>query len=564
MPGLEGAGLVVKSDVVIFGGGIAGTLAAIRAAEVGARVVLVEKATVGLSGCSAFAAGVWPHWDPEIEPDIEPLIHDIVVNNCGYLADVRWVEKASRKGYELLNLLIDWGVEFERDQKGHLLKLPIQACRYGRCTPFKGGWHMMWKIRAKALEKGVTFVERVCITDLIVEDGRVAGAVGFHTRSGQFQIFLAKATINAAGGIVLGSPTATVTGEGQIMALRAGAKLRNVDMFGAWSGGSPRGMDSAVHHVSFGSGVKLLNALGEDVMKKHFKDVMGRPGRAILMENLEGNGPVCFDATGLDPARLLSIKTALPVWTRILAAEGKDIARDKIEFVAWPSTSYMHGPGIKCDHDGYTGLPGFYAAGSAGDPGTGIVDSTTAACLSGHGALGWFAGEAAANYASTVDLPNVSEPLIERLKKNTFAPMAEGRDMDSDGLLVRLRRTWAQHLWLIRNERRLKEGQRLLSEMVEHDLPRLRARDAHELRKVHEVAGSVMLTEIACRGALMRKETRGYGPLVYREDYPFTDNENWLKWIVASMNPDGEVSLTPTPLSDEEMRWRPGREENAK
>lgn len=33
-----------------------------------------------------------------------------MVNNCGYLADVRWVEKACRKGYELLNLSIAWGV----------------------------------------------------------------------------------------------------------------------------------------------------------------------------------------------------------------------------------------------------------------------------------------------------------------------------------------------------------------------------------------------------------------------------------------------------------------------
>lgn len=47
------------------------------------------------------------------------------------------------------------------------MKLPIQACRYGRCTPFKGGWHLTWKLRARAAEKGVTFVERVCVTDLV-------------------------------------------------------------------------------------------------------------------------------------------------------------------------------------------------------------------------------------------------------------------------------------------------------------------------------------------------------------------------------------------------------------
>lgn len=70
MTDFEDVGSVLETDVVVFGGGIAGVFAAIRASGEGARVVLVEKATIGLSGCSAFAAGVWPHWDPEIEPNI--------------------------------------------------------------------------------------------------------------------------------------------------------------------------------------------------------------------------------------------------------------------------------------------------------------------------------------------------------------------------------------------------------------------------------------------------------------------------------------------------------------
>jgi succinate dehydrogenase/fumarate reductase flavoprotein subunit len=54
-----------------------------------------------------------------------------------------------------------------------------------------------------------------------------------------------------------------------------------------------------------------------------------------------------------------------------------------------------------------------------------------------------------------------------------------------------------------------------------------------------EVDSMVQVLEIVARASLMRKESRG---AMYRRDFPYTDNENWLKNIIVT-HTDGELAL---------------------
>ena len=60
-----------------------------------------------------------------------------------------------------------------------------------------------------------------------------------------------------------------------------------------------------------------------------------------------------------------------------------------------------------------------------------------------------------------------------------------------------------------------------------------------------ELENITMLLEAAARSALKRTESRG---VHYREDYPDTDNDNWLKESIVSIK-DGEFTITYRPAT---------------
>jgi len=67
-------------------------------------------------------------------------------------------------------------------------------------------------------------------------------------------------------------------------------------------------------------------------------------------------------------------------------------------------------------------------------------------------------------------------------------------------------------------------------------LPQLSVRNVHELVKAIEVRSMVAIAEMILRSVLFRRESRGF---VFREDYPLTDNINWLKWIMVKKEGEG-------------------------
>lgn len=532
-----------RTDLLVIGGGIAGLFASIKAKEANPDldVLLVDKAYPGASGCSVFAAGVLPNWQPG--DNYDDYVREIIEYNSEYLIDQNYVETAVRESYHVFQALLSYGVEFLRDGNGQIKRIPVLTSSYGRCSIFNGGPNMLWRVRAAARQQGVRMIDRIVITDLLTEHGRCLGAVGFHGRTGQFHVFKAKATILAAGTMYsnrgqMGS--AGATGDGPAMAYRAGVEMRNLEQLGYASIG-PKGFGGIPGlHVIFGNGGILVNAKGERFMERYnprLKEEARRSetGRAILNEWHEGRGPCYLDCTHLPPEAIANIKHALPLLTRMLATRGTDLARHRLEWVLMPF-GLLHLAGARLRNaDGEVNVEGLWIVGGSGDY-CGGADATPVTSLTGSALQGARAGRRAAAFAVRAVPPEIDEAKVQELRRDALEPLYRHVEssLTPDRVLRRVLETSFRHINILKSETGLKTA---LNEFADLKgcLAQVAATDPHQLKNFHDTRNMLLMADLSARASLLRTESRASH---YRLDHPNRDDVNWLKWIIVKR--DGE------------------------
>jgi flavin-dependent dehydrogenase len=207
------------ADVLVVGGGPAGTWAAISAAEQGARVVLAEKGFCGTSGATAAAGtGVW-YVDPE------PAQREAAMANReklgGHLQDRRWMARVLDRTYEQSNRLADWGYPYPVDDKGKSQRNSLQGPEYMRL------------MRRRTKQAGVTILDHSPALELLVDEkGAVAGASGLRRQKHDRWTVRARAVVIATGGCAFLSKTLgsnVLTGDGYLMAAEAGAEFSSME-----------------------------------------------------------------------------------------------------------------------------------------------------------------------------------------------------------------------------------------------------------------------------------------------------------------------------------------------
>jgi len=211
MASLEGYGKVIEADVLVLGGGIAGCLGAIQAKTLDADVVLVEKGKVGKSGASSFTGGDFAVFNPEWGHDFDFWM-DCIARGTEYVNNRKWVEIVLRDSYSVFSDLLSYGVPFVRDDGD---KSGFYRKTFGSTETLQvHATEVMPALRKKAIESGVRIFDKIVITDLLKNEGRVVGAVGFHRISGDFYTFIARATIQAMGNVSFGVAAYTQTTPG--------------------------------------------------------------------------------------------------------------------------------------------------------------------------------------------------------------------------------------------------------------------------------------------------------------------------------------------------------------
>jgi succinate dehydrogenase/fumarate reductase flavoprotein subunit len=203
----------IASDVLVIGGGLAGVRAAISASQSGATVVLADVGHAKRSGSGG--AGV-DHWHGACTNPCSKVTPEEYTQGCydsmhGYMgAHVRYV--ITRESWDSLRECEKWGLQIRdahdefrgaefRDEETKLLF----AYDYDNRHILRvWGYNVKPIIYNEALRRGVNIQNRICMTSLLTEGGmqgaRVVGATGVHTRTGEFYVFRAKATVIATGG----------------------------------------------------------------------------------------------------------------------------------------------------------------------------------------------------------------------------------------------------------------------------------------------------------------------------------------------------------------------------
>lgn len=362
-------------------------MGAVAAAMAGRSVVLVDKAWVGGSGESCFAAGDILYFDPE-EDDLHEWLERWNRNGSG-MFDPEWMEWYAGSSTEIVNMMNEWGMDFEKDANGRFKRKPGRGHNHAVVFP---GFKMMRKLRARLEKLGVTIVDRVQVTDLLTNNGQVVGATGFNVRTGQFHVFHARNTILCTGSCSFKGQyhgQDMESGEGNTMALQAGAEFTNMEFSNCYNS-TARDFDICGMSRFQRLGGRFTNALGEPFMDRY--DPINKDGallhvlvRAMTTEVREGRGPIYFNLKNMsEEDRELSYRI-VPTFFAACKSCGIDPFKDSVEWIPGFMGSTSSGSGLTlksfaCD----TTVPRLFAAGDMANQGlligsiAGAAQSTSA------------------------------------------------------------------------------------------------------------------------------------------------------------------------------------------
>ncbi len=373
----------LSTDVLVVGAGGAGMYAAIAAAREGASVLLLDKSLVGRGGATIMAqmtvaAAIGheerDHWSDHLGDTLAAGRE---------LCDEKLARLLCENGPARIFEMDRWGAHWARGPSGRIRQVQAPGHGRARCCYvdfLNTGPGVAGTLRRQVSTLGaVRRVSNVTVNDIVVGDGRAAGAVGLDVVSGDMVTFAAKAVILAAGGLTKiyrrNSASTNMGGEAYALALRAGADLIDMEFvqFFPIAHLAPRlvGMDPIMWDpFRYKLGGRLLNGDFEEFMHRYggqdsgkYTTVRDQASYAILKEVEAGRGSphggVYLDFRHV-PEKTLRDSFG-PVIDR-LATNGIDLTQTPVEVAP---TAHYHMGGIRVDERMETRVPGLYAAGEA-------------------------------------------------------------------------------------------------------------------------------------------------------------------------------------------------------
>ena len=529
----------LSTDVLVIGAGGAGMYAALAAARAGAGVILADKNMIGRGGATVMAQMTVAAALAEQEPDTwEHHLADTLAAGRG-LCDVTLAEVLCRAAPDRMREMDEWGVGWARSE-GHIRQVTAPGHRRRRCCYvdfLNTGPAVAGTLRKRVGRTGgIRALSNVAITDLVVKDGSVRGALALSLGDGTALEIEAPAAVIATGGLTKlysrSSASNNMAGEGYALALRAGAALVDMEFVQFFPIGhlAPRlvGMDPIMWDpFRYKLGGRLLNGAMEEFIDRYGGEDGGRytatrdlATYAICREVEAGRGSPSGGAwlsfTHLPEAELRDAFG--PVIDRLLA-NGIDLTSAPIEVAP---IAHYHMGGVKVDARMGSTVAGLFAAGEA------VGGAAGANRLSGNAisealVYGEIAGREAARHAEghaqgwDARAAGAARAAAEPSTGTT------GTGPSAVALVQELRRLMWKQVGPFRDRAGLTSALERIRTMRDDDLPRVPVpRDtafAIELADRQELRSALLVAEAVAVAALAREESRGAHQ---RDDFPDT------------------------------------------
>ena len=559
----------ISTDVLVLGSEGAGARAAIEAKRMGAHTTIVTKGIAARSGATLTA-------DMDIDvcsqhaKELFDLPGDVKDTPLSFMKDMVTEGKFMNNQKQVwihvneagprVKELVEWGMKVEGLIRSPGHKFPRGILSTGRS--------MVEALKREVKRLGVELIENTMITDLLTDDGRIAGAIGLNIREGQVTAYRAKAVILATGGAMRIYPRTTapeeLTGDGMAMAYRIGAELVDMEfpLFLPACLVWPPGMLGA--DIPYISSTVLhgwwLNKYGERFMTKWDPKRMEDTTRDVAsiaqtVEILEGRGGPhdgIFVSYRHLPHELVDYSAQWQPWWRNYKYGGFDLKefgfdlKDK-GFEAAPASHYWNG-GLCINEKAATNIPGLFGAGEI------LGGNMGANRLSGNAVTecvvwGARAGRFAAEYAKDVKLGAIDKKQVERCERKLREPMNRTEGVRPSSIRDRLQKVAFQYAGPVRDgpglEKALAEANAMKQELAHVYVQTKEIEYNPEWISAIQLENMLMVFEMVVRASLLRKESRG---AMYRRDYVKTDNKNWLKNIVIRQEENGKMGLKPKPI----------------
>ena len=508
-----------RYDYIIIGSGIAGLYNAILAKELGSVLILTKGS---IDDCNTrhaqggIAAAVGAHDSPELHFNDTIAAGDGL---CNEEAVSILVNEAPGRIADLVNL----GVPFDT-VNGEVALTKEAAHTVPRILHAGGdstGEHIELTLSRSVRSSRIQVLEGCLATEILVENGAVAGVKALDCRTGTVEKFYCRFLILATGGAgqlyKFSTNSDIATGDGIALAFNAGAEIIDIEFFQfhptalRLPGSAPFLISEAVR----GEGGVLRNVDGERFMPAYTPDADLAPrdvvARSIHYEMQKtGTDRVFMDVTHLPPH---VITTRFPNIYRFCLDHGLDITKGLIPVA--PAAHYTMG-GVRTNIWGETNISGLFAAGET-------------ACTGVHGA-----NRLASN--SLLEAVVFSQRIIERTREGggTAQPGQEktarytlnkraALPTAPPPSLANLQQLHWDKVSIIRNQKDLSEAAELLATW-QQQLPQPTDRPSHELHNL--VLTGRLLTEAAC----IREESRGAH---FRADFP-QSSPRWRHHIILT------------------------------
>ncbi|MFJ4283770.1 fumarate reductase/succinate dehydrogenase flavoprotein subunit [Streptomyces massasporeus] len=541
-------------DVLVIGGGTAGTMAALTAAEHGANVLLLEKAHVRHSG--ALAMGMDGVNNAVIPGRAEPddYVAEITRANDG-IVDQSTVRQTATRGFGMVQRLESYGVKFEKDEHGdYSVRQVHRSGSYVLPMPEgKDVKKVLYRqLRRREMREKIRIENRVMPVRVLTADGRAVGAAGFNTRTGQFVQVRAGAVILATGACGrLGLPASgylygtyenpTNAGDGYAMAYHAGAELTGIECFQI----NPLIKDyngPACAYVANPFGGYQVNRHGERFVDSDYWS--GQMMAEFAAEVASDRGPVYLKLSHLPEESVSALETILhsterPTRGTFHSGRGHDYRTHDIEMhISEIGLCGGHSAsGVRVDEHARTTVPRLYAAGDL-------------ACVPHNYMIGAFvfgdlAGADASRYqAYAGELP--SDQLREA-HELIYRPLRNPDGPPQPQVEYKLRRFVNDYVAPPKSGARLSLALEAF-ERMHTDIAGMGARTAHELMRCAEVTFIRDCAEMAARSSLARTESR-WGLYHDRLDHPQRDDASWFHHLDLHKSPSGAMEFTARPVA---------------